>query len=255
MPTKFKSPSLYIQVAKLYHTFFSSIFFSPYLQPFKDTHPEHLSKLKIARANSQSQLMQDIFVLCELNFKENGYFVEFGATNGVELSNSHLLEKEFGWKGILAEPAKVWHKDLRENRTSFIEEKCVWTNSSSILEFSEVSSPELSTILSYQNNGDWASSQREQSTTYQVETISLVDLLDKYQAPKIIDYLSIDTEGSEFEILSNFDFSKYRFQAITCEHNYTPERERIYQLLTKNGYIRKYPFLSKWDDWYVWGGE
>lgn len=56
---------------------------------------------------SRSQLRQDLFVLTELNFKQNGYFVEFGATNGVDLSNTYLLEKEFNWSGILAEPARV----------------------------------------------------------------------------------------------------------------------------------------------------
>jgi hypothetical protein len=41
---------------------------------------------------SKSQLRQDLFVLSELSFKQNGFFVEFGATNGVELSNTHLME-------------------------------------------------------------------------------------------------------------------------------------------------------------------
>jgi hypothetical protein len=67
----------------------------------------------------------------------------------------------------------------------------------------------------------------------------------------MIDYLSIDTEGSEYEILSHFDFEKYHFKIITCEHNFTPARERIFSLLTKNGYARKCENLSKIDDWYV----
>ena len=40
---------------------------------------------------SKSQLRQDLFVLSEFGFKENGFFIEFGATNGVDLSNSHIL--------------------------------------------------------------------------------------------------------------------------------------------------------------------
>jgi hypothetical protein len=50
--------------------------------------------------SSKAQLRQDIFVLNELNFKRDGYFVEFGATNGVDLSNTYLLEKGYNWKGI-----------------------------------------------------------------------------------------------------------------------------------------------------------
>ena len=56
---------------------------------------------------SRSQIGQDLFVLNELKFKKNGYFVEFGATNGIDWSNSCILEKEFGWNGIVAEPARV----------------------------------------------------------------------------------------------------------------------------------------------------
>ena len=72
-----------------------------------------------------------------------------------------------------------------------------------------------------------------------------------FTKPKRIDYLSIDTEGSEYEILSNFNFDAYDIRAITCEHNYMPERERIYKLLTSKGYFRVDTEKSKWDDWYT----
>ena len=66
-----------------------------------------------------------------------------------------------------------------------------------------------------------------------------------------IDYLSIDTEGTEFEILNALDFAKYRFNVITCEHNYTPLRGDIHELLSRNGYRRVFPHLSQCDDWYI----
>ena len=66
----------------------------------------------------KSQIGQDVLVLHCLNWKKNGYFLEFGAADGINLSNTYLLERDFGWSGILAEPAKVWHKDLKANRTS-----------------------------------------------------------------------------------------------------------------------------------------
>ncbi len=110
--------------------------------------------------------------------------------------------------------------------------------------------PGLSTINLYSNE-DLHSVTRKDGKIYNVETISLNDLLLKYDAPLDMDYLLIDTEGSEFDILSNFDFDKYTFKVITCEHNYTPMRQRIFDLLTKNGYIRKFEGLSKFDDWYI----
>jgi FkbM family methyltransferase len=180
--------------------------------------------------------------------KRNGFFVEFGATNGVNLSNTYLLEKEFGWSGILAEPAKRWHADLRRNRTSSIETDCVWCDSNSTLIFNELGA--LSTIDSFISS-DFHGKERAHGTKYSVKTISLEDLLAKHCAPKEIDYLSIDTEGSEYEILSAFNFNKYRFTIITVEHNFTPQREDIFKLLVGHGYVRKLEKLSRFDDWYV----
>ena len=200
---------------------------------------------------SMSQLRQDLFVLCETDFMRGGYFVEFGATNGHSLSNTHLLEKEFSWSGILAEPALVWHSELHANRpNSSIEELCVWSDSDSLLEFSETTDPELST-LDFFGSIDHSVAKARKVRSYNVQTISLLDLLRKYNAPKHIDYLSIDTEGSEFEILNSFDFTEYSFGVITCEHNYGINRERIHKLLCRNGYSRKLEKLSLFDDWYV----
>ena len=90
----------------------------------------------------------------------------------------------------------------------------------------------------YANNGQ----------TIEVETISLVDLLKEYNAPLEIDYLSIDTEGSEFEILNTFDWETYSIKCITVEHNFTPMRQQIRELLTSKGYVCE---EAKWDDWYI----
>lgn len=199
---------------------------------------------------SKSQLKQDLFVLGCLNFKENGYFVEFGAANGVDLSNTYLLEKRFNWDGILAEPAKSSHDNIRANRAVHFETKCVWKESNVSLSFNETNATDLSTIDSFSSCDEHAQT-RQSGTLYQVETISLIDLLKKYNAPKHIDYLSIDTEGSEFDILENFDFDTYSFSVITCEHNYTPMRDKIYTLLTSKGYERKLTEASRWDDWYI----
>lgn len=198
---------------------------------------------------SKAQLHQDIVVLLTTNFKRNGFFVEFGATNGIDLSNSYLLEKSYSWNGILAEPATVWHDDLSKNRTANIDFSCVWSKSGSVVTFNMVDSAELSTITEF-NDKDHHAKSRQHGVSYDVKTISLNDLLNKYDAPQKIDYLSVDTEGSEFEILNHFDFSKYEISIISCEHNFTEDREKIFNLLSNNGYTRKFTGLSKWDDWY-----
>ena len=169
--------------------------------------------------SSKSQLRQDLFVLSELNFKFGGYFVEFGATNGKDLSNTYLLEKEFLWTGILAEPAKIWHREIKKNRSANINFNCVYSKSNIQISFVETKISELSTIAKFSET-DSHMLHRKNGKIYNVKSISLEDLLKKYNAPINIDYLSIDTEGSEYEILKNFDFQKYRFNIITCEHNY-----------------------------------
>ena len=177
---------------------------------------------------SKSQLRQDLFVLSEMNFKKNGFFVDFGATNGLDLSNSYLLETKFNWNGILVEPAKYWHNELRKNRKVNINTDCVWVETGKELLFNEVDDAKLSTIDQFSKNDQYGNL-REKKNQYKVKTISLNDLLNKYSAPESMDYLSIDTEGSELEILKSFNFDKYKFKVITCEHNHNDNREKIYR--------------------------
>lgn len=201
--------------------------------------------------DSCSQYRQDLFALAVSEFKRGGFFIEFGATDGIRFSNTYLLEKKFGWSGILAEPALSWHKDLDRNRTCLIEKSCVWHASSEVLDFREVSlSSELSGIVSTMPKDGWNKT-REEGKNYKVSTISLLDMLKKHNAPYDIDYLSIDTEGSELAILKAFDFTLYNIKAISCEHNFTADRELIYNLLLSNGYKRMYQSVSHCDDWYV----
>ena len=211
---------------------------------------EHAAQLLNHLDRSKSQRRQDLFVLSELNFKRNGFFVEFGAADGVYLSNTHMLEKEFGWTGILAEPANVYHSALSKNRTAHVTYDCVWKETGATLKFKEPGLAHLSTIQAY-SGADHHKKLRRHRKTYDVGTISLLDLLKRYDAPAQIDYLSIDTEGSEFDILSSFDFDAYSFRVITCEHNHTPMRDKIFALLSGHGYRRKYENLSGFDGWYV----
>jgi FkbM family methyltransferase len=196
---------------------------------------------------SRAQLMQDLFVLSEVGLRRDaGFFVEFGAADGVALSNSWLFEKRLGWNGILAEPARCWHASLVKNRSCAIETQCVWSKSGELLDFDEVEAGELSTLSDF-SQIDRHTRARVSKHRYQVSTVSLNDLLCRHGAPDEPDYLSIDTEGSEFAILNELDYSRYRFKVITCEHNYTPNREQIHGLLESQGYRRTYEELSRFE--------
>jgi FkbM family methyltransferase len=200
--------------------------------------------------SSKSQLGQDILALSRVGLDRPGYFVEFGATDGVSLSNTYVLEKNYGWSGILCEPAVNWQSDLRANRNSVIDTRCVFSSSGDQLDFSESSTGELSTLRSFVHS-DTNAPARVNLINYKVTTVTLADLLREHQAPNYIDFISIDTEGSEYLILRDFDFDEYRFGLMCIEHNYTENRDLIFKLLSSKGYKRIFEEFSMWDDWYV----
>ena len=197
-----------------------------------------------------NRVPMDLFVLQYLNFKKKGYFVEFGAANGKYLSNTYLMEKNFLWTGILCEPAKNFQQELKKNRNCTIEDICVWNKSNELLEFIETDIPEHSSLVRF-SLLDRMAHTRKKGNRYKVKTITLNELFEKNNAPHEMDYLSIDTEGSEFEILESLNHNKYKFNFITCEHMYTPKREKIYNLLSSKGYKRIFENFSVQDDWYV----
>lgn len=199
---------------------------------------------------SQAQLKQDLFVLSELGLKRGGFFVEFGAASGKELSNTWLLEKHFGWSGILSEPARSYAQKLRSHRACAIDHRCVWSRTGETLAFREASNRVLSTIAAY-SDGDMHADARKEGVTYDVATVSLADLLAEHGAPPEPDFLSIDTEGSELAILSALDFKRWSFKVICCEHAYTEARGPLHELLSANGYERVHVDISQYDDWYV----
>ena len=203
-----------------------------------------------AYKSSKSQLGQDLLALIGSGAKSKGFFVEFGSADGVALSNSYLLENEFGWSGILCEPSRSWHEDLKRNRRCIVDTRCVYSRSGEQISFSENYIGELSGITEFTGDNHHGILDRT-TTSYQVETISLLDLLKHHNAPKHIEFLSVDTEGSEFEILNAFDFSHYSFGAICVEHNYLENRSKVKDLLVSKGYRQVYPELSDFDDWFV----
>jgi FkbM family methyltransferase len=216
----------------------------------KPSSKNSLAKVKKVLRYSKSQLGQDILGLSIPGLDKPGYFVEFGAADGIALSNTFVLEKQFGWSGILCEPGTNWRKSLEANRDCIIDTRCVYSVSGESVSFSENYLGELSSITKFASPRKQGILKRTLAS-YQVETVSLKDLLDFHKAPKQIEFLSIDTEGSEFEILDGFDFQSYTFGAICVEHNFGPTRELIRALLTKNGYAQVYADLSEFDDWYI----
>ncbi len=196
-----------------------------------------------------SQLGQDLWAAERSNYKKDGYFIEFGATDGVLLSNSWLLEKHFGWSGICAEPNPKFLEALRKNRSCHVSDACVSGETGEEVEF--ILADVYGSMAQYANRDGHGQKRSAYASKpeniVRMQTISLHDLLQKYDAPHDIDYLSIDTEGSELEILSAFPFDQWNIRLITVEHNFTEDRAKIRALLEGQGYVCT---EMEWDDWY-----
>jgi len=197
-----------------------------------------------------AQSKQDLLALFCLG-KDPGYFVEFGACDGVYLSNTFMLEKYYNWTGLLVEPSHHYTKVLKQVRSASIDTSCVSNVTGDIVDFLEISNLQgLSGLEKYAYDDQHSDLRKDFGSRYVVKTISLNDLLDKYNCPSTIDYLSIDTEGSEYSILYKYDFSR-KFKLITIEHNNTYQEPLINDLMTEQGYVQIMPEESKWDSWFV----
>jgi FkbM family methyltransferase len=204
---------------------------------------------------SHSDLKQDLVAMAVSGWRQGGYFVEFGAMDGVYASNTVLLETVYGWSGILAEPARCWHNALPNNRRCLIDYRAVARESAQELRFKETDIQlGFSGLTDYFEATEMHTANRLRSSgsEYMVTTVSLNDLLNQHHAPKVIDYVSMDTEGSELAILEGFDFSQHRVNLWTIEHNYVEStRHAILDIMTHNGYQRILSDRSVYDDWYI----
>jgi len=182
-----------------------------------------------------SQFGQDEWVLKTI--PDGKYFVDIGAGDGIRFSNTFALERA-GWKGICVEPHLAQYRKLRQNRRCHRCRYAVAARSNTMVPFWEGLGGlnGLSGIVGYFQDDHRRNPSKGRIVAR--KTISLVDLLKKFGAPEAIDYLSIDTENSEYMILKAFDFS-YTFKSITIEHNnLEKKREATKRLLESHGYKR-----------------
>lgn len=193
-----------------------------------------------------SQIGQDRWVDSVIGPKSDGFFIELGACDGKYFSNTLYFEEKYGWNGICIEPNDNYIADLRKNRKCMISDGLVYSEANCIVDFaiSQAASGVVDEYIGPFTN---------KSHTLKKTTTTLCDILSSYNAPKIIDYLSLDVEGQEYNILRTFPFDKYIFNCITVEHNAPhvgPQQQSLIRdVLTKNGYI----FIKGNDDVNNWG--
>ena len=175
-----------------------------------------------------SQALQDLFVISILQNKNNGYFVEIGSNHPITCNNTYMMEKEYGWKGLMIEYDSSFeqlYKDLRPN---------------SIYRISDARLVDYRGIL---------------------DTNAFPCNIDYLQIDLDVDNKStLDT----LVLLDNTCFDKYKFATITFEHdiytgNYFNTREISREIFKKRGYELVFPDVAvffggrycPFEDWYV----
>lgn len=192
-----------------------------------------------------SQFGQDRLVLNLLGGMRGGFFLDSGASDGVTSNNTKLLEDSFGWNGICVEPNEDFFTVLRKNRRCHCLNCCLYDRDGEV-DFLE-NAYTLGGILNEYHPHHLRYAQRSFQLASNVDglpaTVSkpcrtLRSVLRECGAPKVIDYWSLDTEGSELAILKSFPFDEYTFRVLTVEHNWMPLRQKINAFLESRGYLR-----------------
>lgn len=206
--------------------------------------------------SSYSQLNQDLWVVDVLSGKRNGVFVDVGAFDGIQLSNTYLLEKEYDWTGICIEANTSTFNKLKTNRKCPCVNELLSDVSDKSVSFQYLGEYSFSgqNIFKYDIESIRASNTISDTQVCTMKTSTLNDVLDKNNIPKVIDYLSIDVEGMEFDILKTFDFKKYHINVITVEHNAAhigmEYRNKLFDLLTRKGFkfVKGNDNVQNWND-------
>ncbi len=160
---------------------------------------------------------------------DSGYFVELGANDGVTQSNSLYFEKYRNWRGLLIEPAPQNFLKCRKNRSVVNSIYCAACVSFQYdQEFVRIAYSNLmSTPVSLESDiqDPHAHAQLGNQFLGKGETVfefgavarTLNSLLLDAQAPKTIDFLSLDVEGAELEVLKGIDHQNFRCKYILVE--------------------------------------
>lgn len=195
-------------------------------------------KLKI-KINSLSDRGQDKWIIEIFELKKKpykGFFLEIGGGDGFSNSNTFILEKYFNWKGILVEPDPNQYKKLKVMRPRTITSNRLIYNGNIKLNF--LKNGELSKVVTPPKN-------KFKNNIITKKAVPLDKLLTYYNTPKVVDFFSLDVEGSEEKILTEDVLNKYIFLSICIER----PSLKLHKLLTK----KKYTFIKSnlYDFFYI----
>ena len=196
-----------------------------------------------------SQHNQDRFLeLYVFKGHKNGIFMDIGAHDGIDINNTYYFEETHGWTGINVEANKDVYNKLVVNRPKCINVYCAVTNKDGAAEFivNKGYTEMLSGLKSQYDVRHIDRLIRENiqhkvvSNTVLIETKKIESICDTHNI-KHINYLSVDVEGAEFEVIKSINFDKLYIDVIGFENNYEDVSEPIMLYLQSKGYI----FMNK----------
>ena len=188
-------------------------------------------KRKRRKANSKndghSQYGQDVTVYELLGKPQTGFFLDIGANDGKTFSNSLLFE-ENGWEGICVEPHPEMFKTLEAHRKCHLINACV-SDTDGTVNFMMIEGPEnmLSGIVDFFDDHHMERIDKGLKTNggskkiIEIEALTPATILERFNAEQI-DFLSVDVEGCDLNIIQAFDFAKTRVHMISVENNRSP---------------------------------
>jgi FkbM family methyltransferase len=184
----------------------------------------------------QSQHGEDAWLARYFGGKRTGFFVEVGAYDGIVLSNTYYFE-QLGWTGVLVEPHPTKAAACRGNRPGSRVFECAAVSAASVasIEMLDVPGGEVySTTVASDFNLQRLRDYGLESRTIVVPGRTLDSILEEMQPPAI-DFMSIDVEGAEIEVLKGFDIGRWRPRLVMIES--PPRRlDAIRRYFVSNGY-------------------
>ena len=142
--------------------------------------------------------------------KKNGVFIEVGAADGGDQSNTILLEKKYSWTGLLVEPISEQFNFCKKVRKNSFVENCCLTGFENSSEESEIYSSNLTSKIVTKNN------LKENNEIEIVKNDNLDNLLKKHHIENV-DIMSLDVEGYEIEVLNGYNDDKKVIEYLIVE--------------------------------------
>lgn len=182
-------------------------------------------------------------------------FCEFGASDGYTFSNTFMLEKVFGWTGLLIEPNRTFHRELSRNRSSKLSYDVVGGKEIDVVFEGDTENPFLSSVRTSESCCEELApikSPLSGKTQEVLRSKPLEKILTEFDMENIF-FLSMDVEGMELEILRSGFLDNWIFAFVTVETNGRNDESDIFSIMEEAGYIRLsgVSYITGGDAWFV----